>query len=227
MSSTNERKYSDASLTDKDIKVFEAKKAQYFKGSIAVAVVYGVVALALILIVALTESGRILLTTNLKPFVITLVIGIILVIVVMVVQLLSLAPSRIVTSQYDAQACPDYWRLEETPESDLEVIDEEKRMTASSRCVRDTVTQRGQTTHVVTPVHTADVTYEVSDNKLNKAAHEYLDLTNESSEGKVNCNRVYPSALALIDETTFPDSKNNLRCDIAQKCGFAWSAVCP
>lgn len=227
---STENKYSDATLTDKDIKVFEAKKAQYFKGSIAVAVVYGVAALLLILLAALTESGRILLTTNLKPFVITLIIGIIIVIVVMVIQLYALAPKRIETNQFDAQTCPDYWRLEQTPAAELDLIDEEKRMNAFTRCVRDTRTRRGITTGTVTPLyHVPDapaITYPIDDTTLNKTANEYLDQMNLSTDGQMNCDKLYPTALGIMDEVAFPDKKNTLRCDIAERCGFAWSSVC-
>lgn len=217
--SSQSNKYSNPNLTDKDIKIFEAKKANYFKGSIAVAVVYGVVALSLILLAALSDAGRTMIMNNLRPFVITLAIGIIIVVTVIVLQLNSLEPTVLKTVEYDGQMCPDYWTLQETPLDVLNGMSEEARMYAKTRCVRDTkVMANVNPVTYPEPADTNDV--------LNTSARAYLSGTNMSTVGAMNCNTLYPVALGLTDEKAYPSAPNTLRCDIANKCGFAWSSVC-
>lgn len=213
-------KYSDPTLTEKDIKVFEAKKASYFKGSIAVAVVYGVVALSLIVLAALTDAGRMMIFNNLRPLVITLAIGIIIVIIIMVLQLNDLKPVKLRTVDYDGQACPEFWTLQETPLDVLNGMTEEARIYAKTRCVRDTT---------VTSNRSDLVNYNDAsiDQKVRDAASKYLTDTNLNTGGQMDCNTIYPVALGLTDEKAFADAPNTLRCNIASKCGFAWSAVCP
>lgn len=223
--SSNQNNYSDPTLTEQDIKLFEAKKANYFKGSIAVAVVYGIVALGLILLAALSDAGRTMIFENLKPFVITLAVGIIVVITVMVLQLMSIKPIKVGTVMYDASVCPDYWQLEETPLNELNSMSEEERLYAQTRCRRNTkITDNNNTTTVM---YTSPASDDQSDAaKLNRTVRNYLDSTNIHKDGQMNCNMLYPVSLGLKDETSFPAQQNKARCDIAQKCGFAWSGVC-
>lgn len=217
-SSTTNTQYKNQLLTDKDIKVFEAKRSQYFKGSIAVCVVYGIVALFLIAIAILSDKGRIALSTDLKPFVITFVFGVVLIIIIMAWMLLTFKPKVVPKAGYDAQACPDYWDLRETPQDDLDDMVSERRFSAATKCVRNTdILGSGP--------DSKDISTGLDQEGIN-AFDTYLREVNQSSDKQVNCNTVYPMALGEIDEKEFPKEPNKLRCHMAKTCGFAWSSVC-
>lgn len=220
---------SDINLTEKDLKVFEAKKSSYFKGSIAVAVVYGVVALVLVLFASFSDTGRQVLATDLKPFVITLVVGILLVIATIAIQLYTLKPIRIKSTSYSGDMCPDFWHLEQTPEEVLDQMDEEKRFLGAQRCVRTTNANAQAGKYVSdspTPIRDT-VNYTTEENKkVRNAMRQYMDEMDISDAEVMSCNMLYPMSLDSLDNEAFPDKKNTLRCDLAQKCGFSWSSVC-
>ena len=110
-------KYSD--LTEAELKAYRIDKKRFFKGTIAVCVVYGVFA-ALLLAVAFFDSrGRQILSEDLLPFVITFVVATILIIIFLVIQVATFKPKRLQQGVYDQDMCPDYWVLKETPWMDL------------------------------------------------------------------------------------------------------------
>lgn len=215
---TKDSKYSDVRLTEKDIEVFEARKKQYFKGSIAVAVVYGVLALFLVAIAVFTQQGRNLLTGDLKPFVITLVVGIFIVIIIMMIQLINAKPQHIESVSYDAHICPDYWNLKETSETNLNMMLPEKRFLASTYCERDT------TKVPVTGLTDVSVGTISTDQKVKDTVALHLK---DIGANNVSCSTLYPAAMGQRDEEAFPVDKNAMRCAVAKRCGFAWSSVCP
>ncbi len=215
----SEPQQGNQNLTEAENKAFNAKRSSLFKGSIAVSVVYGVVALALILVVVLSENGKTMLTTQFKPFVITLIIGILVVIAIMAFTVATVKPTKIDTSVYDNGMCPDYWKLQKTDLTTLNALDTNARFVAANVCVRDTR---------VMPAGASDMTYtNTADAKLAEYVNTYAKDFKVKESGKLDCNRLYPTALSLADEKNYPNQQNKMRCEIANKCGFAWTSVCP
>lgn len=97
-------------LTDAELAAYHAKKASWFKGTIAVCVVYGVFAIGLLAIALLDVRGRQLLSEDFLPFTITFVAGMIVVIILLVIQITSFKPQGLKNLIYDRETCPDYWK---------------------------------------------------------------------------------------------------------------------
>lgn len=215
----SEPQQGNQNFTEAENKAFAAKRASMFKGSIAVCVVYGVVALALVLVATLSNSGKAMLTTQFNVFVITLVIGILIVIAIMGFMVAGAKPTKINTSVYDRDMCPDYWKLQKTEPNVLSEMDVNSRFVAGNVCVRDTS---------VLPGGNASLAYSnTADSTLAGHVNTYAQNFKAKSSGVLDCTRLYPTALSLADEKNYPDQQNKMRCEIAQKCGFAWTSVCP
>lgn len=200
-------------FTEAETKAFAAKKSALYKGSIAVCVVYGVVALCMILLATLTQSGKELLSTQLRTFVVTLIVGIMIVIIIISIMIYTAAPTKIETVLYDRDVCPDYWKLEKT---NLDIFkNPEAKIKGGNVCVRDTNILSAPTG-----------SYPLSENApaVVKDVHAYASEMGLQTTDL--CNRIYPTALGLADETKYASMPNTMRCDLAEKCGFAWSSVC-
>lgn len=110
-------------MTEDEQKYIQNLKYNAFMGTIAVCVIYGIIAILMILYINLTESGKILYD-DLKPFALTFIFGtlfIIIAITVMVVywepeQDKKLKPSDLLQNPY---SCPDYYKLVTTEDADI------------------------------------------------------------------------------------------------------------
>lgn len=108
-------------MTEDEQKYIQNLKYNAFMGTIAVCVIYGIIAILMILYINLTESGKILYD-DLKPFALTFIFGtlfIIIAITVMVVywepeQDKKLKPSDLLQNPY---SCPDYYKLATTSDT--------------------------------------------------------------------------------------------------------------
>lgn len=244
------------SLTSAELKAFEVKKTQFFKGTIAVCAVYGGFAALLILVAVFDARGRQILSEDLLPFIITLVSVMILIIIVMVIKVVTFKPKKGTGITYDSEVCPDYWKLEKVSSTDIPsgATDEEKQLMAY-KCVPDPnvyVTNAVWTNNVVDLSKTGislNSLSNVYDQALYATADNYTpyavvseddDASNKLKEISPNmysslpslsnivyCDKVFPTYLASVDERDFPEQPNSLRCTYAKKCGISWSSVCP
>jgi hypothetical protein len=97
-------------FSDAELVAYQAKKSTWFKGTIAVCVVYGVFAVALLAIAFMDARGRQLLSEDFLPFTITFVAGMIVVIILLVIQITTFKPQKLENLMYDRDMCPDYWK---------------------------------------------------------------------------------------------------------------------
>lgn len=218
----------DQKFTEAETKVFTQKKSAMYKGSIAICVVYGVIALGLVLFALLSPTGNQMLTVQFKMFIITLVIGILVIISIIVLMIATAKPAKINTAIYDKGMCPDYWKLEKTDENTLKRMSAEAKVVGGNVCVRDN-------TILPDVIPSNQKEYSNTDKALEGYVKKYgtdfgvIGVTeiDKVTFGKLNCNRLYPTALGFMDEKLYPDNQNKIRCEIAEQCGFAWSSVCP
>ena len=97
-------------------------KHNAFMGTIAVCVVYGIIAFLLILYVNLTEQGK-GLYNELRPFALTFIFGTLFIIIVTTLLVLNWEPEQakkaklndVLNNQF---SCPDYYKLEDTDETE-------------------------------------------------------------------------------------------------------------
>ncbi len=208
-------------FTEAETKVFMQKKAAMYKGSIAICVVYGVLALGLVLFALFSPTGNQLLTVQFKMLTTTLVIGILVIIAIIVMMIVATKPSKINAAIYDKNMCPDYWRLQKTEEDKYKALAPGAQPAGGNVCVRD-MTFLPEGSPAVIAANPASKT------PLEDQIYKYAqDMNLVGTDGKLDCNRLYPTALGFMDEKLYPDEQNKMRCEIANKCGFAWSSVCP
>lgn len=129
--------YTDPTLTDADKKAYEAKRANVFKGTIAVCAIYGALAFGMLLLVLFTQTGKQVLTDAMLPFTATFVAGTMLIIIFLIINIVKFEPTRLPRADYDATVCPDYWLLEKTPVDELEALNGKSRNLMRYRCRPD------------------------------------------------------------------------------------------
>lgn len=112
--------YPNVKLSDADAKAYIAKRAGWFKGSIAVCCIYGAFALALLLISLFSEAGKATLSGYMMPFTVTLIGGMIVIIVLLVIQITTFVPIATPNNTYDGDICPDYWTFKTLSKADVD-----------------------------------------------------------------------------------------------------------
>lgn len=215
-----------ARLTPSQQALYKSRRASYFKGTIAVCVIYGVIALFLFILAIASTKGRELLANDLLAFTVTFIAGMILVIIVLTLQVLNFKPPNYTGEDPAAMVCPDYWTLKETPSQMLNNIASEEKYTMQYMCQNDRTT--------VLPAQSATKTFATTDDKpVSKmlkdriASVAYGSQGNAPGEGRLNCNYLFPSLMAVNDRREFPESPNSMRCQYARTCGVSWTAACP
>lgn len=207
-------------LSPSQRKAYQAERARYFKGTIAVCVIYGVLALGLFLIAFLNARGREILVGDLFAFSATFIGGMLLIIIMLTVQVLNFKPPVVDNKDPGELACPDYWQLVKTPKEDLATMAEEDRYKMRFKCVN---MQRG----ILNSASTAPVQNSTTD-KVEKQLYDFgQSAYKNQTAGILDCNKVFPMMMSAEDKKANPDNPNLLRCKYAEKCGLTWSYVCP
>jgi hypothetical protein len=106
-------------LTEKEAKDFEKKKIEAFNGTIIICVLYGSIAIILLLLINFTQFGKEYIYKKFMPFVITYVIGAIFILFYMVFAIYNLEPTKKKSDNRNDLVCPDYWKLVKTGEQEL------------------------------------------------------------------------------------------------------------
>jgi len=126
-----------------------------------------------------------------------------------------------------AMVCPDYWTLKETPKYVLDnVTNSEEKYLMQYMCQND---RSG-----VMPAREAAQTFATTaalpvSRKLKEkvAAVVYGAQGNDDNAGRLNCNLVFPTLMAVKDRKEFPEVPNSMRCQYAKTCGVSWTEACP
>jgi hypothetical protein len=100
--------------SQKELEQFDKDKRDAYKGTFIVCLVYGLIALGMILAILLTDWGREYIYGKMLPAVATFVFGALFIIIYLAFMVYDLKPRRIVNkTEMDSDiVCPDYWKLE-------------------------------------------------------------------------------------------------------------------
>ena len=102
-----------SSLTDQQKEEYLSERIKKFKLTIIVCCVYGIIALVMLILAMFTSWGNKVLYTDMFSFMITFIIGTIIIIIFLANEIYNFKPTKSISSiGYDAQMCPDYWKLE-------------------------------------------------------------------------------------------------------------------
>lgn len=126
MASTNVEKVDLETLSDEERQIYQIDKMRMFKFTIMICVAYALVATIFLLLILFTSWGRRVLYNEMYAFVITFIIGTTIIVVYLSNEIYNFKPnaSKFKTS-YDAEMCPDYWKLDYIKKEDL--LDSEGR----------------------------------------------------------------------------------------------------
>lgn len=232
MENADEYRVVNPDLSDNDIKAFNINKGVWFKSTIAVCVIYGVVALGLLLLIIFSPPSSKFLTEDFRIFSLTFIGGIIFTIVLLVIQIMSFKPKILHPSPYDRDMCPDYWTLEKNTDASLTGDD---KVTKRVKCVAPTPGYTAKTPAVrVDNNKYMNGTTEVTDTAVKKM---YDILPNDTTNGTqntpitktINCSEVFPNYLVAknVKDTELKGKPNALACAYAQQCGIPWTSMCP
>lgn len=213
----------------------KVKKRNAFMGTIAVSIVYAIVALILLLLGYFTEFGKRSILGSLSTFTTTFIIGTVLVITFMTFLVVSWEPEEASKSSSDsnrgvavnASSCPDYWTVEHDSNNG-EVVAGLYRVTEANENDGEEVIQFGDT-----PINTADnAKFKEMINNLPKSKfskvcrrddaivvgketpvgvdnkdNAFRFLVKEDSEGaSIDCSKVYPEYLGYLDAMEYANN---------------------
>ena len=103
----------DLKLTDYDMTIYEKRKERIFKGTLAVCIVYALLALLLMVGSYMFPSLKYVIFESFLPFTIVFIIGTILLIAYLFYNVLNYNPVKVNKNfDYTNISCPDYWTLE-------------------------------------------------------------------------------------------------------------------
>lgn len=244
------------SLSTADIKSYNVKKTQLFKLTIVICAIYGTLALTVLLLTLFSAKGSQIFTEEIRPFTLTFVGGMILVIILLIIQIITFKPQALTTSVYDKDSCPDFWKLVATPINDPVYLNANSNIKSlfKYQCVpdynylntyRSNVTISGNTInpygqiiasdYITTSnvyIHVNNTNNDLATSKLIGATglNGYLTQFNPPSFGASNlqCNKVFPNYLAItnMNDADLQTTPNALSCAYAKACGIPWTSQC-
>lgn len=215
----------DISLEDQEARLekeFEVNKSRMFKGTIAVSVVYGVIALLFVVLMFASERVKQVLGLDLFAFSITFIAGMLVIITMLVIQIVSFKKDK-PSLPMDLYQCPDYWELVETPESVLNQLSEEDRAYAQYRC-----RPRGDVFSAKVKTTSSPTVAGGQPKELSDAWATFNAKLPGDADAQISCSQVYPGWMAYEDRRVSPKNPSKMRCQYASYCGNtgAWTEVC-
>jgi hypothetical protein len=230
-------------LSQADINTYNINKARLFKFTIATCVIYGVVALGVLIITILSDAGNMLFTEEIRPFTLTFTGGMIFVIILLIIEILTFKPKALTINTFDKDICPDYWTLQNTPSSDLyyQQASAQEKSLYQYKCVpnknmlninhsisststpsANQVNSYGQNTTNLNKT----ITTNTNNIALTKLISKYASVS--PSGATLDCSAVYPNYLAYANKTDsdINNTPNALACEYANQCGIPWTSQC-
>lgn len=123
MSSSDVEKVDLSSLSTEQQVEFKTKKIRMFKLTLVVCIVYGLIAFFSLVVIYLTSWGKRVLYNDMFPFFMTFIIGTTFIVFYLANEIYNFKPTKPKnTISYDAEMCPDYWKLENV--DDKSFVDE-------------------------------------------------------------------------------------------------------
>ena len=112
-SGNNDKQVDVSQLNDDELNTYATERLDKYKITIAVCIIYGILALLLLLLALFTEWGKRVLYDKMAAFVFTYIIGTIIIIIYLANEIYNFKPKKMDNSLgYDTHMCPDYWKLQ-------------------------------------------------------------------------------------------------------------------
>lgn len=112
-SSSCSNSINDAKLSNYDIAIYEQKRNKVFWGTIAICIIYTIIALIMFFGSYMSRSFKYVLLNRFFTFTVIFIIGTIMIVAYLYYQVYNFKAIKINrANQYEVLSCPDYWRLE-------------------------------------------------------------------------------------------------------------------
>lgn len=112
--SSEREKVDISSLNEDEQKMFLSTKMKMFKSTLVMCLIYAVIAILVLWACIFTKWGKENIYEKLQYFIITYIIGTLVIIIYTAYSVYSFQPTKYKEEHgYDAEMCPDYWILEE------------------------------------------------------------------------------------------------------------------
>jgi hypothetical protein len=225
-------------MTEEERRQFDMQRKNFFKGSIAIIITYGVLVLLLSLAGIVNEKVRKLVFEDGFAFTVTLFSGIILIVLLLLIQVYTYGGASKEKIMTENTVCPDYWELKKTPKEVLDQITDPKVKTLSAYyCEKPQAYKPDINVNGITTTSSA----ELKELKTS-IAEKYNTITGLPNTAKMTCERLYPDYMAFIDNKMFPETPTKVRCAYISHCADAsvngqngesnaekiiWTSVCP
>lgn len=207
-------------LTVSDVQVYNINKGNYFAGTIAVCVIYGVFSLVLLLLTIFSPTGSTFITETFRTFTITFIVGMLIATILLTIAIVTFKPSVLSQNPYDAHMCPDYWTFEKT-----------KTTSAPYNSSNVTNANKSLMDYQCKPPPGLEPDNASKPEKLDEVTGIlYSDYsTSLGDSATLNCSQVFPLLLNYKNATNtkINNVPNALACSYAKQCGVSWSAMCP
>lgn len=126
MSSTDTKVVEYSSLSDDEKKLYTSQRVSKFYLTILICAIYGSISLVMLLLAIFTSWGKRYLYDEMLAFVVTFIIGTILIIVFLANEIYAFKPVQSSNSlKYDAEMCPDYWKSVYTQDDTVNQADDD------------------------------------------------------------------------------------------------------
>jgi hypothetical protein len=216
----------DLSLEEKQEKIekeYDVNRSRMFKGTIAVSVVYGVIALFFVIMMFFSSKIQAVLGVDLFAFSVTFIAGVLFIITLLVIQILTFDKEKL-KEPIDMYQCPDYWELTETPANVLKKFPEEIRPMMSTQCRPAANVYRNALSITTTP----DITNEATKSLGGFWANDVNAYLTTEPNHQMGCSLLYPGYMAYKDKKTNPNNDSKMRCQYSAYCKNTapWSGLC-
>jgi hypothetical protein len=219
----------DIPLEDQEARIekeYEVNRGRMFKGTIAVSVTYGVIALFLVVLMFLSERTKQVLGIDLFAFSVTFIAGVLLIVTLLVIQILTFKKEK-PTLPTDLYQCPDYWELSETPPELVQRFPENVRAFVQYRCTPKPGVYDSRMMKTTLP--SAD-TNRAQIKELDDAWAKFnrMDAVINNADDQMSCKQIYPGWMAAEDRTITPNNPTKMRCQYSKFCtnSAPWSGLC-
>lgn len=207
------------SVQDKQLEEqYQQTRTRMFKGTIAISVIYGAIALFFVILMFTTDRTKQVLGVDLFAFSVTFIAGVLVIVGMLVVQIVYFK-KEVPRSGFDIYQCPDYWELVQTDTATMNNFPSELRPYFQYSC------RPSPKIYHMDNVNVSDPT-EAGEPQL-FTAYEEVNRNQPNSTDKMSCKKIYPGYMAYKDGKLNPNETNRMRCDYSSFCKAPWSSICP
>lgn len=230
-------------LSDAEKREYDMKRLDFFKGTIAVVLIYATVIILICAVGIFSDDGYRFLFQDGYVFIVTLVIGVLLIVGLLLYQIYTykqMKQAPVVSG--DKYVCPDYWELKKTPDDVLTILEKRGAQLSNSnpelsgnlKSLSNYYCENTRNPSVNNAITINPTATDANQKKLKTIVENVYGNpvgTPDELTNKMSCSLLYPAYMEVQDTTKDGNKtiiNNDLRCEYLRQCnGVVWSSICP